>query len=85
MYRITLCDIIARGDPTLQVSLDFSTTRFFGFRISKFEFLRRSRLLGGVLVSTGPADRRSHAEDDRWPRKISVKTITANEEFALAA
>ena len=28
---------------------------------------------------------RLHAEDDRWPRKSPVKTITANEEYALAA
>ncbi len=40
---------------------------------------------GGALASTEPVDRRSHAEDDRWPRKSSVKTITANNEFALAA
>ena len=26
-----------------------------------------------------------HAEDNRWPRKSSIKQINANEEFALAA
>ena len=53
------------------------------FRISYLGF--RIYFRGGVPVSTGPVDRRSHAEDDRWPRKKSVKTITANNEFALAA
>ena len=26
-----------------------------------------------------------HAEDNRWPRKTSIKQTTANEEYALAA
>ena len=40
---------------------------------------------GTVPDSTGCAECRSHAEDDRLPRKSSVNTTTANEEYALAA
>lgn len=29
----------------------------------------------GRLDSTGKLKRSSHAEDDRWPRKISIKNI----------
>ena len=44
-----------------------------------------SYLTGGDMVSTGQAERRLHAEDDRWPPKSPVKLVTANTELALAA
>ncbi len=37
------------------------------------------------MVSTAKVECGSHAEDDRWPPKSSVKKVTANEELALAA
>ena len=37
------------------------------------------------MVSTEEAERCKHAEDDRWPPKSSVKKVTANTEYALAA
>ena len=40
---------------------------------------------GGVPDSIGSVRGGLHVEDDRWPRKTSIKTIIANEQYALAA
>ena len=51
----------------------------------KFALEQKSKKFGGVPDSIGSVRGGLHTEDDRWPRKTSVETIIANEQYALAA
>ena len=62
---------------------------FVSKKKSSTKRFRKGQLLlktaGGVPDSIGSVRGGLHVEDDRWPRKTSIKTIIANEEYALAA
>ena len=49
------------------------------------QLLQNKTKFGGVPDSIGSVRGGLHVEDDRWPRKTSIKTIIANEQYALAA
>ena len=70
---------LRRGKRTFPQKV-FSTFSSPGFycKDSKTKF-------GGVPDSIGSVRGGLHVEDDRWPRKTSIKTIIANEQYALAA
>lgn len=41
--------------------------------------------MGVTRSRQGMSELRLRAGDDRWPRKISIKNLTANDNFAYAA